>query len=126
MTASASSAHLNHSARRCRSWVTSIRCPSTLNEKNVSFFICDRAMLHSLRHDIQLTWPESYVPVSQLDGNAPLQHEKKVIRVVVFVPNELALELYDPQVVAVELTDRSRLPILAECCELLGEIDALH
>src|SRR5262249_39036165 len=58
--------------------------------------------------------------------NASFQHQEEIIGVVVLVPHELSLELDHPQVVPVELTDRSRLPILGKHGELFREIDALH
>src|SRR5262249_44898841 len=118
--------HLDHSARRRSTWVPGIRCPGPFNEKHVRLLLRDRTVLCTLRHYEEFTGTDGYVAVTQLDRNASFQHQEEIISVVVLVPHELSLELDHPQVVPVELTDRSRLPILGKHGELFREIDALH
>jgi hypothetical protein len=45
---------------------------------------------------------------------APLQHHEEIVGIFVLVPDEFPFELYNHQVMAVELADRSRLPVVRE------------
>src|SRR5206468_9190208 len=54
-----------------------------------------------------------------------LQHQEKIVRVVVLVPVERALQLHHHEVVAVELAHGARLEVLGELRELLREVDRL-
>ena len=85
----------------------------------------DGTMLHPARDDEELSLAELNVPVAQLDRHPPLQDEKEVVRVGVRVPDELALELPDLNLVVVVVADYPRLEVLVEGRELLREIDGL-
>ena len=82
-------------------------------------------MLHPAGDDEELSLAELNVPVAQLDRQPPLQDEKEVVRVGVRVPDELALELPDLNLVVVVVADDPRLEVLVEGRELLREIDGL-
>jgi hypothetical protein len=82
-------------------------------------------MLHTARDDEELSLAELDVPVPQLDRQPPLQDEKEVVRVGVRVPDELALELPDLNLVVVVVADDPRLEMLVEGRELLREINGL-
>ena len=79
---------------------------------------CNRPMLHTLRHDEQLSRRERDAAVAQLDGHMPLDHIEEVVGVVVLVPHELAIELGHHDIMAVELRDGARLKVLGEGREL--------
>lgn len=82
-------------------------------------------MLHAARDDEELSLAELNVPVAELDRQPPLQDEKEVVRVGVRVPDELALDLPDLNLVLVVVADDARLEVLVEGRELLREIDGL-
>ena len=42
------------------------------------------------------------------------------------VPYKFALDLHDHEIVAVEFADDTRLPVVAECPELLSQVDGFH
>ncbi len=54
------------------------------------------------------------------------QHHEEVVRVRMAVTDERPLDLDDHEIVTVELSDRSRIPIVGERGQLLCEIDWLH
>ena len=82
-------------------------------------------MLRAARDDEELSLAELNVSVAQLDRQPPLQDEKEVVRVRVRVPDELALDLPDLNLVLVVVADDARLEVLVEGRELLREIDGL-
>ena len=82
-------------------------------------------VLHAARDDEQLALAELDVPVVQLDRQPPLEDEEEVVSVGVRVPDELALDLPDLDLVLVVVADDPRLEVLVDGRELLSEIDRL-
>jgi hypothetical protein len=81
----------------------------------MGFLCCDRAMLDSLGYDEHLSRAKPDKPIAKLNFDSTRQYQKKVVRVLVLVPDELPLHLDHHQVVPVELTDHARLPVLRKC-----------
>lgn len=71
----------------------------------------DRSVLYALGHYKYFAWTKPNSAVSQLNSDMPNENQKEIVGIVVLVPNEFALDLHDHEVVAVEATDNSRLPI---------------
>src|SRR6202044_4034822 len=90
-------------------------------------FLCrNRTMLHALGNNEHLARSQRDDAVAQVNVNTAFEHQKEIVRVLVLMPNELALDLDHHQVVTVELTHHARLPVLRECRQLGCEIDGLH
>lgn len=100
--------------------------PRWLNEQNVRFFFSDRAVLDSFRDDEDLTGPESDISFAHLDRQAALEDKEEVVRVVVLMPGEGALDLHDHEVVTVERANCSRLPVIRKGGKLFGQVDGFH
>ena len=111
--------------RSLRAGVARVQRPARLDQEDVRLLVRDGTMLHAARDDEELSLAELNVPVAQLDRQPPLQDEKEVVRVGVRVPDELALELPDLNLVVVVVADDPRLEVLVEGRELLREIDGL-
>ena len=73
--------------------------------------LSDRSVLNALGHYKYFAWTKPNSPVSQLNSDMPNENQEKIVRIVMLVPNEFALDLHDHEVVTVEATDNSRLPI---------------
>ena len=82
-------------------------------------------MLDAARDDEELSLAELDLPVAQLDRQPPLENEEEVIRVGVRMPDELALDLSDLNLVFVVVADDARLEVLVDGRQLLREIDGL-
>ncbi len=100
----------NSTGGRCR-LVPSIRRSARFNEKNMGLVFSDRSVLYALGHYKYFAWTKPNSAVSQLNSDMPNENQKEIVGIVVLVPNEFALDLHDHEVVAVEATDNSRLPI---------------
>ena len=85
----------------------------------------DRAVLGASRDDEDVALIELDVSMPELDREPPLEDEKEIVRVGVRVPDELALDLADLDLVVVVVADDPRLKMLVEGRELLREIDRL-
>ena len=87
--------------------------------------IGDRAVLDATRHDEDVALAELDVSVTKLDRQPPLEDEKEIVGVGVRVPDELAFDLPDLDLVVVVVADDARLEVLVDGRELLREIDGL-
>src|SRR5262249_30101323 len=65
---------------------------------------------------------QPHMPVAELHPEPPLDHQEKLVLVLVVVPDERAQELDQLHLLPVQLGNHLRLPVLAEACELLGEV----
>lgn len=87
----------------------------------------NRPVLDTSRHNEEVTGAESNAPnIPQFDRQPTTEHDEQVIRVLVLMPDKLTLRLHYHDVVAVELSDGSRLPVFGECGEHFREIYRLH
>jgi len=77
----------------------------------MSFLRCDRAMFDALGHNEHLSRAKPDNPIAKLNFNLTRQYQEEIVRVIVFVPNELPLHLDHHQVMPVELADYARLPV---------------
>ena len=111
--------------RGLRAGVARVWRPTRLDQEDVRLLARYGTMLHPARDDEELSLAELNVPVAQLDRQPPLEDEEEVVRVGVRVPDELALELPDLNLVVVVVADDPRLEVLVEGRELLREIDGL-
>jgi len=108
----------------CR--IARIRCARWLDEKDVRLFFGDGAMQHALGNNEDFARTERDIAFVHADRDATFEDEKEVVRVVVLVPDELALDLNNHEIVTVELANNSWLPMFGKGGEFLGEVDCCH
>src|SRR5208283_2119609 len=106
-------------------WALTQRLSSDSSEA-IAFLFGNWTMFDTLGNHEHFARPECDDPVTQLDGHAASENQKKVIRIVVLMPNELAFNLDHHQVIAVELADHTGLPVFFERRQLRREIYRLH
>jgi hypothetical protein len=94
--------------------VAGIGCTGWLAQQHVHFLLRDRPVLNALGYNVNLAWPKRNGSIAQLDVQLPLDKEKEIVRLIVLVPNKLALHLYDHYVIAVELRHCPRRPVFRE------------
>ena len=83
-------------------------------------------MLDSLWYHKQLSGTQYDIPAAHLNRHSPLEHEEEVIRVVMFVPNKRAFHFDDHEIVPIELTDGSWLPMLCKRRECFRQVDGIQ
>jgi D-inositol-3-phosphate glycosyltransferase len=103
---------LKDPARRGGGRVARVRRAGRLDEQEMDLLAGHRTVLHPSGHDEQLARAERDAAVPHLDGEMPAEDQEEVVRIVVLVPDELPLHLDDHEVMAVELADGPRLPVL--------------
>jgi hypothetical protein len=76
-----------------RRFVTGIGRSSWLDQEKMRFFFCERLVFNAAWHHKQFSWTQHHIAITQMDGQASLENQKEVIRIVMFVPNKFALNL---------------------------------
>ena len=111
---------------RClRARVARVRRAARLDQEDVRLVVRYGTMLDAARDDEELSLAELNVPVAQPDRQPPLEDKKEIVGVGVRVPDELAFDLPDLDLVVVVVADDPRLEVLVDGRELLREIDGL-
>jgi hypothetical protein len=77
--------------------------PAWLDQQDGRLLFGARAVFDSAWHDEELARVEFDVAPSKLDRQVAVEDEEEVVGLVVFVPDKLASDLDEAQVVAVEL-----------------------
>jgi hypothetical protein len=82
-------------------------------------------VLDALRHNEHLARRELNGAVAKIDPQRAVEHDERLVGVVVIVPDEVALQLDDLELIVVHLSNDLRLPLLVEQSELFCEVDRL-
>ena len=105
---------ISYLARCGRPDVTGVRRAGRLDQQQVHLLLRDRAMFDALRYDVHLPRPKGDRSISQLNIEHAFQDEKKIIRVIVFVPDKFAIHFHDHDIAIVELGDGTGRPVLGK------------
>ena len=103
-----------------------IGCSYWLDEQKMRFLLRHRAMFDPFGDDAQLTRTKGYITLAHADGDAALENDEELVRVVVRMPDELTLDLDNHEIMTIELADDPWLPVTFEGSELRREIDGRH
>jgi hypothetical protein len=79
-------------------------------------------VLNTTRNDVELAFFEDNDSVSQMNAQLALEYEEEFIFVGVMVPNELAFDFHELNVLAIELADYARAPDFGELPKFVGEV----
>jgi hypothetical protein len=84
-----------------------------------------RLVLHTLGNDEHLPRRHMDRAVAKIDPQIAVDHDERLIGIRVVMPNEIALQPHDLELIVVHLGDDLRPPLLVEQPELLPEVDGL-
>ncbi len=93
-----------------------------LEQQDVDLLVGDGPVLHAPGHDQELALLQADLSVTEVHAEPSLHDQEEFVLVVVLVPDELALELDQLDVLAVEFADDLRAPVVLEEGQLLGEV----
>ena len=74
----------------------------------------DRSVLDASGHDEELALFQPNVAVPELHPESPLDHQEESVFVVVLVPDKLALEFYQLDVLPVQFANDLGAPVVVE------------
>ncbi len=83
----------------------------------------DRLVFYAPRNDEELALVEFDDPVTKMYRQVAVEDQEELVLLLVMVPDELAFELGELDVLAVELANDTGAPMFSELLEFLGEID---
>lgn len=84
-----------------------------------------RVVIHAARHHIHLAGAQVHRAVAEIDAQATGEDDEGLVGVGVAVPDEVAFDLHQLELVVVHLGDHPGLPAVVEQGELGGEVDRL-
>jgi hypothetical protein len=113
---------LNDNARRGSCCVARVWCACWLNEQNVDFTSRNGSMLYSFWHDEDITRVERYSSISQLNVQYAPEHQEKIIRVIMLVPVERAVQFSNHDVVIVVSRHSTRGEFICKRRKLFGKV----
>src|SRR5947209_8010025 len=82
-----------------------------------------RDVLHTFRHDEQLSRLQGNGAIPEADFHLALQHEKYFIGVLMVVPDKVPEELHQLELIVVHLRDDTGRPVSGDLRELVRKID---
>ena len=77
------------------------------------------------RNDQELAFVEFDDSIAKMDGQMAAEDQEELVLALVMMPDELAFELRELHVLAIELADDPRAPAFRELLELFREIDLI-
>src|SRR5271157_3376582 len=80
------------------------------------------AMLDASGHDWKLAFLQPDIAVPELHPESPLDHQEQLVFVVMLMPNKLALEFHQLDVLPVQLANDPGAPVIVEEGELLTQV----
>ena len=83
-------------------------------------------MLHAPRHHKNLPSLQNDIPISQLDIQGAVHNQEHLVRIRMRVPNELAEQLGELDLVVIEGSDRALGPVVREASEKVLEVEGFH
>lgn len=89
----------------------------------MNLFARDRTVLNSFGNDVHFAGAERDFRAPQFDIERPSNYKEEIVRIIVLVPNERALQFSKHHVVTVELSDGARRKVVGEQIELFLQID---
>ena len=82
----------------------------------------DRLVFYAARNDEELALVEFDDPVTKMYRQVAVEDQEELVLLLVMVPDELAFEFGELDVLAVELADDTGAPMFSELLEFLGEV----
>jgi hypothetical protein len=96
-----------------------------LDQHRLDLSGCDRTVLDAARHHVELTWAKHDIAIAKLDSQITVEYEEELVGVIVAVPDELALQFDDLDLVVVQPRDDLWRPVVGDAGQLVAEINWL-
>src|SRR5580704_3015731 len=96
-----------------------------LDQQKFDLLFGARLVLNAFRHDEHLADGDANRAITKIDPQDTVEHNEGLVSVLVIVPNEIALQLHDLELIVVHFGNDFRLPLLVEQTEFLAKINGL-
>src|SRR5262245_66131844 len=99
-----------------------IKYPTRLDQQQLDLVFGVRLVLYVLRDNEHLARRQLDRTIAKIDPQNALEDDERLIRMLVIVPNEVALQPHELELVVVHFGYDFRLPLLAKATELVAVI----
>ena len=106
--------------------ISRVQSRRRLEQQKPAFFFSDRKVLDAARHYDEFAFFNPLVVIAELHAEPALDDQKQFVLMLVMMEDELAFELVELQVLAVEFGGDVRLPIFVDLREFLNDVDFVH
>src|SRR5262249_19110858 len=93
------------------------------DQQQLDFVLGERFVLDALWNNEHLARRDMDGAVAKVDAQLAFDNDERLVGVLVVMPDEIAPELDDLELVVVHLRDDLGLPLFAKQCEFLREVD---
>src|SRR5712692_9808835 len=107
-------------------YVSGIQRGSRLKEQDPSLFLSHGPVLDTSQYHDELALLQPHMPVTELDAEAPFDHQEHLVFGLMMMPDELPFQLDELHQLAVELGSDVGLPVLPDLGEFLGNVYLFH
>src|SRR5262249_32662723 len=111
--------------RAIAAFMAGVENPARLDQQEFDLVLGIRLVLNAFRNDEHLSRRHAGRAIAEVDPQNALQHDERLVRILMVVPDEVAAEPDDLELVVIHFGNDLRLPLLAKQGEFLGEIDCL-
>src|SRR5687767_11077739 len=111
--------------RECATSLASVYNTARLDKQRMAFTCGASDMFDALWHNEHFPGLERDGPVLETDLHLAVQHQEDLVGVFMIMPDELALQFHELELVVVHFRDDPRGPALRESGQLLRKVDYL-
>ena len=97
-----------------------------LEQHDPRLFLGTRLVFHTAWHHNHVSLPDALRSVAEVHGQFPLEHEEKLVFVVVGMPHKIPLDLRDFDILTVQRGHDPGVPVVVEEVKFGGEVDREH
>lgn len=97
-----------------------------LEQQDVNFLFCDGPVLDATWHDQELSLLQPNLTIAEVHAEAAVDDEEQLVLMLVVMPDELALEFDQFDLLPVERTDNLRIPVIGKQSQLFPQVDLFH
>jgi hypothetical protein len=108
------------------SFMPGVQHTTRLDEQYLDFMFGVGLMFHAFGNDKHLSSSEVNFAFAKIDPQVAFNHKERFIRILVIMPNEVALQFRELELIIIHLSDDFRSPLLRKEPEFLLEIDRLE
>src|SRR5580704_16551331 len=109
--------------RAVAAFMARIERAARFNQKEFDLFFGKWLVLNALGDDEHLPRPDMHGAVAKIDAQFAIENQKRLVSLGVIMPDEVALDTDDLELIFVHLRNNARLPEVFNQTELLEEID---
>jgi hypothetical protein len=111
------------SSRSLSALVAGIQSAAWLNQHQLDFVLCAGFMPCPFGHDEQFAGSDVDCSIGEIDAQLAIDYDKRLIRLWVVMPDKIALQFHDLELIVIHLRNNLRRPLFCKERKLFCQID---